>query len=503
MTGNSQISSESQRVAVEHYLSVVAHRVRVLIGRLGEAAQPTHALVATATLKEILERMLSRFFDELRSLHQELDDQPPEDIVRQARTIHYVTVAIVPELIEALRMAGSDSPAASVIEAYQHLGGLVQYGTQTIIHPSSDYNATFDEIMKTLRTMTRSLRRDTGEAIFSGAPRSFLLITYPIAEEEMVLRHAFLAHEMGHFIDLTEGLSRTLLEEQLFDGSDRTNIHEAVQCQGGGTDRDEIFEEAVVLAGEIAPRWIEEIVADVLAVLILGPAYLLAFDEVSLSPRYSSPRRIHRSHPPAQLRKNIMRELILELHLDPIRSSQVLGSLSREELDVFNDVCQWIDATVETHPMEFASISNAPDLGAEVIAAIYATLRNVVMRLVERIRDEQLERIRMREWACTHTDVLDALRLQQLLSYGLTPSELYSGDNRDPSFAAVMNSGWFHFLHMEQDYLYFRHGLQESHPDEIRDKYVNLQNLIAKAVESLQFKREFFRRKETVEEGTL
>jgi len=102
---------------------------------------------------------------------------------------------------------------------------------------------------------------------------------------------------------------------------------------------------------------------------------------------------------------------------------------------------------------------------------------------------------RGQKWFCSIRDVVDALELQALLSAGLTPTQLYSDAGRDPSIAAVINSGWFHYIYAMQDYQYFGSKSLERRWDDVRDRYIGLQNLIAKAVESLQFKKEFQRRK--------
>jgi hypothetical protein len=488
-----QSSSGSAREIVEHYISIVAHRVRVLTKRLEDSGQPAYASSGAATLSTILLRILSRFFDELKALQQEVGSQPPEDVIRQVRTIHYITVAIVPEHIEAIRVANSNSPAASILEAYEHVGNMVQYGTQTIIHPTWEYNASFDEIMTTLKAMTMSLRPETGRAIFSGAPPRFVIITYPIAEEEMVLRHALIAHEIGHLIDLVEKWSKLLLEEKVFEKEDYDSVHQAVQGPREGGD--DVLTPVLEIVGAITPSWIQEITADFLATCVLGPAYLLAFDEVSLTPNFSSPGRLSRSHPPPQLRKEIMGKLVKELYLDPVRSRAVSKRLSRKEQDVLDSACGWIDTIVHTGPAAFTSIDDASDLAPEIIAVIYAVLSNAVRRAIAELRKNHLEKIKGRKWFCTSGDVVDALRLQELLSHGLTPTELYLNPSRDPSFPAVMNSGWFHFLHEKEHYLYFSDGPGRPDPDQVRDRYVNLQNLVAKAVESLHFKREYQRQR--------
>lgn len=494
-TTDGRPNSKLELDIVEHYISSVAHKIQVLKKKIEDMYQPAHASASAATLAEILKRILSRFFDELKSLREEIETQPVEDTLRQVQTIHLVNSAIVPALVEAMRMAYSNSPIASIVEAYQEIANLVQYGTQTIIHPTWDYNASFDEIIADLKAMTGSLGRETGQAIFSGAPLSFVIITYPIAEQEMVLRQACMAHEVGHFIYLTERLAGQLMDRPLFDEVDRMQIETSVRTQQSVENKDRLLKEANTLAGEIVSYWLREIAADFFGVCVLGPAYLLAFADVSFTQRYSIPVKLHRTHPPVQLRKEIMGGLVEEFYLAPIRSGQGHRRLEATEERVFGTVCDWIHYLVQSDLEQFTNIDSAPDIPPQVVESIYAGLKRACQRVVASLKQNYPEHPKAQKWFCTTRDVVDALELQALLSAGLTPTQLYSDAGRDPSFAAVMNSGWFHFIYARQDYQYFGSDGYEPHWDDVRDSYVSLQNLIAKAVESLQFKKEFQRRK--------
>lgn len=490
-------SSEYDRKLVEHYIASVAHRVQVLRAKLEDSYLLGNAATSTSALSEILLRLLSRFFDELRSLHREADIQPAQDTLRQLQNINYVNSRVVPKLERAIEMANLDTPITPVIEAYVEIASLVRFGTQTIIHPRWDYNASFDEIMHDLRSVAASLGQDTSQAIFSGAPPSFVVITYPIAEQDMILRQAFMAHEVGHYINVVEGLSQSLLRNRIFDAEDRQRIELAVKKQQRAGDSERLLSDANKLAGEFAAYWLLEITADFLGLCLLGPAYLLSFDDVSFTPRFSATGRLHRSHPPVQLRKTIMANLIEEALLPPVHSSDRYRGLGPKEKEVFTTVCGWIHELSQTEPLRFTMIEGAPSMPTEVVESIYAGLRNAVDRAVSKLKNEHWNDLSKRRWFCSTTDLVDAIELQGLLSSGLIPTVLYSDMSRDPSFAAVMNSGWFHLLNAGQQYQYFRRDEEQPHPDEILKSYRNLQNLIGKAVESLQFKAEFERRKGT------
>jgi len=374
-TADGRPNSKLELDIVEHYVSSVAHRMQVLQKRIEDLYRPLHASASVATLADILKRILSRFFDELRSVHEEIETQPVEDTLRQIQTIHYVNSAILPALVEAMRTADSNSPIASIVEAYQEIANLVQYGTQTIIHPTWDYNASFDEIISDLKAMTGSLGRETGQAIFSGAPLSFVIITYPIAEQEMVLRQACMAHEVGHFIYLTERLAGQLMDRPLFDEVDRMQIETSVRTQQSVENKDRLLKEANTLAGEIVSYWLREIAADFFGVCVLGPAYLLAFADVSFTQRYSIPVKLHRTHPPVQLRKEIMGGLVEEFYLAPIRSGQGHRRLEATEERVFGTVCDWIHYLVQSDLEQFTNIDSAPDIPPQVVESIYAGLK--------------------------------------------------------------------------------------------------------------------------------
>lgn len=480
---------------IQHYISVVVSKIQVLMQDLEEISQRDYTSPSPIALSEILIRILSRFLDNLRLKSEKAKYQPPEDIIRTAYTINHITMSIIPQLIEAIEAADNDTSMASIIEAYEFICNQVQYGVHTIIHPIWEDNAYSSEIMQHLRKVTKSLSSDALNAIFSGAPQHFVLITYPKAEEKIILRQALIAHEIGHFIDdAILKWSESLLNMPLLNPKDI----ERIAPQGlKENHKSETEAKAIQLVNEAASLWIKEIVSDFLAIAIIGPAYLFAFDEISFSPRYSSPQKLSLSHPPNQLRKAIMGDWISRMYVLPVQKSKDFLVLPQEEAGIFEKVIERVEVISRGDNSLLDSRGNNQEISGDILALVYLALKNSMEKVALILWEENYKSIENEPWICKANDIVDALKMQNLLLNGLIPTELYAVPSRSPSFSAVMNCGWFHFISHENDYLYFSEALNHlSDPNQITARYLNLQNLIAKATESLHFKREYDRRKE-------
>jgi len=242
--------------------------------------------------------------------------------------------------------------------------------------------------------------------------------------------------------------------------------------------------------------WIKEVVSDFLAIAIIGPSYLFAFDEISFSPKYSYPQKLSLSHPPDQLRKALMGDWVSKIYFAPVRESAEFKDFSKEDIEVFEKVVQRVDIVSRGDSLRFDSIGSSKQLSESILDVVYSALKNAVENAASILREQNYKNIENKQWVCGTKDIIDAIKLQNLLMHGLTPTELYVTPSRSPSFAAVMNSGWFHFIGGEGNYLYFSETADQiSNPDQITAKYLILQNLVAKAMESLHFKREYDRRK--------
>lgn len=489
------LENDFDGTTVRHYISVVVNKIQILMQKVDEISQHDYTSSSPVALSEIITRILSRFLDYLRSWSEKVDYQPPGDVIRAVFTINHIVVSIIPELIEAIEAADNDEPIASVIEAFEHIGTQVRYGTQMIIHPTWEYNASSNEIMQYLRKVTSSLGEEESQAIFSGAPQNFVIITYPKAEEPIILRQALIAHELGHFID--ESIldwSNSILEQQLFNPRAIEDIISKLRIKN--EDGNELQSKIIQMIEKMIGPWIREIVSDFLAIAIIGPAYLFAFDEISFSPKYSYPQKLSLTHPPDQLRKEFMGNWVTKLFITPVQESTEYRTLSSNDIEVFEKMVQRVKIVSQGDNLQFESIGNGKQLSENILSIVYSTLKNAVDNASRILLQQMHKEIESNQWVCGEKDIIDAIKLQYLLNHGLIPTELYLMPPRSPSFAAIMNSGWFHLIGNEKIYIYYSGTTDQfQNPDQVTAKYLILQNLVAKAIESMHFKREFDRRK--------
>jgi hypothetical protein len=318
-----------------------------------------------------------------------------------------------------------------------------------------------------------------------------------MAERDMTLRLAHLAHEIGHFIDKQLGITEELHNgPPIFEEGDwQLPRHPSVQ-KIQITDTPSDAPDPKAMADRFAARWLPEVTADFLGISILGPACLLAFDEITLTSSVPSPEELRESHPPVQLRKRLMAQLVIEEFLKPVRHDDRYNGLSDRQKDVLATVCSWVEELSVARPIRVSALENSPRVDGELAKAVYHALQAAMLRAAGRLRQNQLPQLSKKPWFCGTVDLLDALELQSLVSRGLIPTIILSDRKRAPSFAAVMNSGWFHLLYASKEYQYFRRQEQEPPRSATMESWVNLQDLIAKALESLRFKREYLRRKD-------
>jgi len=492
---DSGIDEVGGRERHEHYIACVAHRVQMLREEIEQEYLQGGRSTSRGALAELLLRLLFRLHDELRRLHSELELQPSSDSLARLQTLGSITTRTLPQLRQAMALTEQTSQAAIVVEEFADQADLVRSGTQAIIHPSPEYNASFVELMGYLRGLVSSFEQAGGHAVFSGAPPRFVTMTYPQAESDMVLRQAHLAHELGHFIDSELGFSGELQRGEVFLEQELGWVRDAIRTESHTGEETARTKDLRVLPGRYAARWLREIVADFLGVCILGPAFVLAFDEVTLALSGAAYVKLKESHPPEQLRKELMAKFVVEEFLEQVVRDDRFVGLDKTQKTTLENVRKWIEELSTTDQLRATALEGHRDVSRPVAQAVYLALEGAMRRAFRQLRQVHCDRIRRAPWFCSTDDLLDALALQPLISVGLVPTVLLSNRSRDPSFSAVMNSGWFHLISSWRDYQYFSRNAPDPSRGDVMKAWLSLQSLIAKAIEDLRFKKEYQRSK--------
>ncbi len=489
-----------ERDYVKYYISVISYKIYNLQRYIEELSQREYVSSSPRILIDLLIRIVSRFIEELRLTTKKTDTHPPEDIIRKIQTIHYYITVFMPMYLDAIETSDFDSSTASIIQIFDDIVYNIRVGSKVIIHPSWEYNASYLEIMESLRDMTSDMGGEPiQQAIFSGSPPFFSIITYPRVEDDIVLRQALIAHEVGHFFDQVHNWSGLFpddypldypeLKDKLFNEIDKSGVIKGDQWKQSS------FE----IIKEIRPNWIGEIIADFIAVCILGPAYLFAFDEFTISSYSTIERSLSKSHPPNVFRLTMMAHTISEMFLHDFEYE----SLSSLQKTYFKNIKSRINKYKTEDFQNLVTIKsyNSPpfdDIQNLILAYLFQNLEQVRRIII----DELVDDIRTKYWFMKAQDFVNALFLTDLIEDGLIPTELFNGINEPPSFGAIFNAGWFTYIINKEEYAYYReeNGLITI-SESAKEKFLVLQDLIAKASEAIQFKKEYNKRKGEISEN--
>ena len=470
---------------VHHYIAVTAHRLRALNNQIGELSLRDYPSSTPITLAEVIQRILSRAFAELENLNHKLDKTPINDAYLHVREINKATLWLG-QLSEAIQGAQISSPMSSLIEAYEDICGRIAFGTQMIIYPQWTYNATYLEVTKSLEQWVKQIGPTGDMTLFRGVPHYLVIITFPAIEERNILRHAILAHEIGHFADMVHGLLEDMMKEQILDQNLMGQILTIGRRLPGKNT-------PAAIAVNVVTSWVKELIADLFGTCIMGPAYIFAFDDIARVLPLPQIEVAAVSHPPFSLRIKFMIDLARKLYFEPLQRDSKSNNLNRDQNKTLTLAIQRIIRLADIP--ERPGILGADGVDAELGSLIYQLGRRaleIAFPLVQR----SLELIAAEGWFCTTDDILDAIGLQELIQHGFSPSEAPWNSEHNPTLAAIMNSGWIQLIQHETTYSYFGDSVNIApNVSDVQEKYFGLQDLVAKAIESSLFRAEYLKRK--------
>jgi len=261
----------------------------------------------------------------------------------------------------------------------------------------------------------------------AGLCRWNVFLVYPVTESQSALNLCVVAHELAHFFDQHEELYKQCLPQKLDETSFKALIEKlcsmTVTGQGQMT-MESLFTRATIESKayqeciEIVENWLREVIADILAARVLGPAYFFAL--VEYFAHVAAENASSSTHPAMAIRLNlVMEELGCAGYLEPEGPTKI-----REVLLV---VKQRIDDEVKkTVHSDHAHVA-------------YETTKG------------QLSLVQTKLRALTTAIAYDASKYTEevppaiaLLLKGIAPIEKLTaaGDYRPNGVVSIVNAGW-------------------------------------------------------------
>lgn len=257
-------------------------------------------------------------------------------------------------------------------------------------------------------------------------------VSYPIGAKESALNLTIIAHELGHLVDFTEPITEGFLPIKLDEKSFKDYVKVFADSSKSGIDDDDLDTQmlfsffateeerraaAYAACLKISTDWLYELVADVLAVHALGPAYLYSFEQfLASSGLPNEPDPEHDA--PAQRMIIVLNELeylgyfkkstSLRTHLEEVRKRATLEVPSIEYTPKFRVAHETVASNEERILKELRRVMGPHSYDADKHASEVGPIVETILR-------------------------------------GLAPIEVYNTSGGEPKMNSVMgilNAGW-------------------------------------------------------------
>lgn len=403
------------------------------------AQRPHSCLVLIDHLTTIVDRLIQNLFEALQGRHMAASQLPVLRRLLRKGVAPYLD--IINRILDSRLSWGQVYPLELLCRKISRESRLLIYAD-----PREGY--AYWDAMADLRDLKRFLSDSPASTEFSCSedPRFLAIFSIPSAESDVVLQDAAWSHEIGHHIDTVFHVSEAICESPLFDpqrvsvgGSSHEPVGSAaqhVETHQGYREKNATYESWFGLL----KNWVRELVADLFAVHVFGPASVFALSQVAPAPTVTN--RVSDTHPPTWLRVGAMLDELDYLGYDLVFRAESLDPQAEE-----------VRAAVADRIKELRHILPRAPGQYEPCSSLVPVLENIIHALptiAERVRQTSRD-----GWRCHAGDVArDVYALVARLACGLPPCEVDVAGHivgRETSVAAIVNAGWFYRIWRDLD----------------------------------------------------
>jgi hypothetical protein len=359
--------------------------------------------------------------------------------------------------------ADNTAPAADLIAPLETLVEQHAPEVKVLIRPQWKYNFSYRHFAKLLFTVGRNTFDWTPEEFNAvarkrgfAAPRKRIphiaVLSYAGIERRNALALVMLAHEIGHLLDEHHNLSsgRDVRAALTRAADEQKNEVVGIPVSQKEKERRAAFVDELK---EEAGFWIKELVADVAALRLVGPAYICALKASAYA--LATYRKLPHQHPPLQDR--------LDWVLSESKSSG-LGYMEFLDKNANFPTAAAIRDYLSSQAADVAGVEQkaaGPSVGQDE-----EHKTELLRELMRPATERALAQLRKRVLPNAKSFVLtgDVFRMVDLLAREVPPSQSYvpgldpkADEKRGPAeqhfgLAAILNAGWmFYLTHVRRD----------------------------------------------------
>jgi len=272
------------------------------------------------------------------------------------------------------------------------------------------------------------------------SPEWFVFITYPRSESRNSLLHPNLIHELGHLVDLQTGISKAIKGKIKIPKRSFTELlqQERQKPDYQADEEDEQRQKLIDEYIEITEKWLSELISDLVATNLLGPAFFFAFFE--LSNLTSSINDYSKGHPSSGLR---LRFILEELYQMYVSTKLITNKELKQALHVWYLDLKEKEENGELVPRVSSELLIS-DPNSKYFKLVYDTMlynRSIIL---------QKAREKIKVVSCDADKLnLEVIYLLNDMVSGKLPCEWLdnrSGEKKASDLTSILNAGWLAYL---------------------------------------------------------
>ncbi|MGB9622367.1 MAG: hypothetical protein ACPL07_00850 [Candidatus Bathyarchaeia archaeon] len=302
-------------------------------------------------------KLLSLFSKTIKQIIEIIKSIENEDPIKIKRINFLLTV--YHHFLDEIEHIEADNVPVEMLPIFNEI--LKEYKLKTVLvfRPNPIYNYSYFPIARLIDEISQKYP----EVRISEAQNDMAVISFPSSERTSALLHCCFAHEIGHHLNesfsiaaqiepkILELIDKKLLDKYVEGWLELFRKHKSVI---DGTEvtldkfilKDHLFSRATEEFARIIRKWLDEIVSDIFAIYLFGPAYIFAISEFLLSSQ--DLEKYYETHPPPFIRiKNLVKlfdELglykDLEGYADVIKRIHFYKEISKKTFESQNEAMQ-------------------------------------------------------------------------------------------------------------------------------------------------------------------
>lgn len=396
-------------------------------------------------------------------------------------------LALLHDLIKYLDHARIEDIPIELVDILEDILKKYSEDAKLFLKGSYHYNYSYIDVQSLIKeTLENS---DFYEDISEILGKKIGVITFPITHKDNLLLNSVLSHELGHFLNDIKQISKdidfkidTTLMTNLIDEIDKRITDEFKEIAKTDDVKKmplEFFFQKEVVRTEMSEKlskilnfWMEEFIADTIAIYLFGPSYFFAFCNLSCS--ITNEYSYSDDHPPFFLRMIPICQTLKNLGYEKILSDY---SIIKDKINKF---CS----------MKNKSFKDEDDNQSGFLIKIHEILEKtsrdtipIIITKVNEIIKPYLSKTRFKK---------EIEQLRKNIQNFIPPNEIFDEKLKTaPAHPiSIINVGWISYI---LDIKNFYHSLDSKTKDDESDIRFTLNKLLSKALESSEIHRKISR----------